>query len=141
VLAEVTGHLADWLTALRLSLHVGAATVWVGGQITLGGLVPTVRRLSPEAPSIVAKAFARIEWPAFVVLLATGVWNVMALHNGKGIPNFAAVMGAKYVVVLLAVVAVGLHTHTKSPKMRGISAGLGLLASLVAMVLGVVLAG
>ncbi len=33
-----------------LFLHVLAATVWVGGQFVLAGLVGTLRRQSPEAP-------------------------------------------------------------------------------------------
>jgi len=32
----------DWET-IRLFLHVLAATVWVGGQITLAALVPALR--------------------------------------------------------------------------------------------------
>ena len=44
------------ITTIRLYLHVLAATVWVGGQITLAGLVPGLRSLSPEAPRVVARA-------------------------------------------------------------------------------------
>jgi len=35
-------QLADAWTIIRLSLHVLAACVWVGGQLVLAGLVPTV---------------------------------------------------------------------------------------------------
>jgi uncharacterized membrane protein len=35
---------------IRLYLHVLAATVWVGGQLTLAGLVPGLRALGPDAP-------------------------------------------------------------------------------------------
>jgi len=38
-------------TAIRLFLHVLGATVWVGGQLTLAGLVPGLRRVSPDAPA------------------------------------------------------------------------------------------
>ncbi|MGD0876035.1 MAG: hypothetical protein ABSA14_13765 [Acidimicrobiales bacterium] len=37
--------LTSTLAAVRLSLHVLAATVWVGGQIVVAGLPPTVRAL------------------------------------------------------------------------------------------------
>jgi putative copper export protein len=67
------------VTALRLFLHVLAASVWVGGQIVLAGLVPTIRGLGPEAPQRVARAFNRIAWPAFGVVVLTGLWNVMAI--------------------------------------------------------------
>jgi putative copper export protein len=33
--------------SIRLFLHVLAASVWVGGQIVLGGLVPKLRQVSP----------------------------------------------------------------------------------------------
>ena len=39
----------SWDT-IRLFLHVLAATVWVGGQLTLAALVPVLRRLGAEIP-------------------------------------------------------------------------------------------
>ncbi len=134
-------QLATWTDTVRVSLHILAATVWVGGQIVVAGLLPTVRGFGEGAPKKVAQAFARVSWPAFIVLVATGVWNVIALKNGNGNHNWQVVMGVKYLVVLLAALAVGLHTRATTAKLRGISAGLGLLASLIALVLGVVLAG
>ena len=58
--------------AIRLFVHVLAATVWVGGQLTLAGLVPGARRLGQDAPRVLARRFNRIAWPAFVVLVVTG---------------------------------------------------------------------
>jgi putative copper export protein len=52
--------LASGLDALRLTLHVLSASVWVGGQIVLGGLVGPSRSLGPEAPRALARAFARL---------------------------------------------------------------------------------
>jgi putative copper export protein len=44
----------SWDT-IRLFLHVLAATIWVGGQITLAALVPVLRRCCPRhGPSIPA---------------------------------------------------------------------------------------
>lgn len=134
-------QLADWQTAVRLSLHVLAACVWIGGQIVLGGLVPTVREYGVQATQKVARAFARLSWPAFVVLLVTGVWNVFATKNGGGNHDWQVVLGVKYLVVALAAGAVFVHTRAATPKGRAVSAALGLTASLIAMVLGVLLAG
>ena len=53
-------------------MHVLAATIWVGGQFTVAGLVPTAKKLGEDAPKQIANAFARIMWPAFAVLLITG---------------------------------------------------------------------
>src|SRR5207248_3054094 len=79
-------HRALWFPAvlpvhaetIRLFLHVLAATIWVGGQFTLAGLVPGLRQLSPDAPRAVARRFNLIAWPAFAVLVITGIWNVSA---------------------------------------------------------------
>ena len=63
-------QLSTAVDGIRLSLHVLAATIWVGGQFTLGGLVPTAKRLGEDAPKQLARAFSRMMWPAFAVLLA-----------------------------------------------------------------------
>ena len=54
----------DWET-IRLFLHVLAATVWVGGQITLAALVPALRGTADGVTKLAARAFNRIAWPAF----------------------------------------------------------------------------
>ncbi len=59
----------SWDT-IRLFLQVLAATVWVGGQITLAALVPVLRRLGGEIPSTAARRFNRIARPTFAVLHA-----------------------------------------------------------------------
>ena len=53
--------------SVRLFLHVVAASVWVGGQIVLAGLVPQLRRSHPEAVTAIANGFGKIAWPAYVV--------------------------------------------------------------------------
>ena len=68
---------------VRLSLHVLAATVWVGGQFVLVGLLPTVRGLGEDVPRIVARAYNRIAWPAFAVVVVTGIWNLVELPVGR----------------------------------------------------------
>mgnify|MGYP000947335284 CR=1 FL=1 len=66
------------LSMIRLFLHVLAATIWVGGQIVLAGAVPALRAKGLDmAPRIVAKAYARLAWPAFGVLVLTGMWNLV----------------------------------------------------------------
>jgi uncharacterized membrane protein len=68
--------LSPTLATWRLTIHVLAAAIWVGGQIVLGALVPTLRKAAPDATAVVARAFARIAWPAFAVLVLTGIWNL-----------------------------------------------------------------
>jgi len=70
--------LASASDSIRLSLHVLAATIWVGGQLVLAALVPTLRAAGSEVPRLAARAYNRIAWPAFSVLIATGIWNIAA---------------------------------------------------------------
>jgi putative copper export protein len=135
------GSLAPALTALRLSLHVAAATVWVGGQIVLVGLLPTVRRLSDEAPRSIARAFARLSWPAFAVLVATGIWNIAATHPSHQTTAWRVVLGVKIAVVALAGLAAYLHGRSTSRAGLAVWGSLSGSAALVALVLGVLLAG
>ena len=39
------------LDVVRLFLHILAAPVWVGGQLTLAGLLPALRRIGGRAPA------------------------------------------------------------------------------------------
>jgi len=133
-------QLAPGLDILRISLHVFAATVWIGGQVVLAGLLPTVRGFGPDAPGKIARAFGRLSWPAFWLLVATGIWNAASVGSPHG-SGWDAVLGVKVLVVIVAGACVYAHTKVSSAQLRGITAGLGLLFSLVAMVLGVALSG
>ena len=131
---------APTVDAVRLSLHVLAAAVWVGGQLTLAGLVPTARRLGEGAPRALARAFGRVQWPAYGVLVVTGVWNVSAVHAGQ--PHaWQAVVGVKVVVVALAGLAAYLHTRSTTPQGLALWGAIAALSSLAALVMGVFLAG
>jgi putative copper export protein len=133
--------LAPALSALRLSLHVLAATVWVGGQITLAGLLPELRALGGDATVRVARAFAKLSWPAFAVLILTGIWNVTAVHASNATSAWRAVLFVKIGVVVLA--GIGAWLHQRSTSRAGLAAwgSIAGTASIVAVVLGVLLAG
>jgi putative copper export protein len=132
--------LAPALDGIRLSIHVLAATVWVGGQLTLAGLVPTARRLGPDAARSLAQAFARLQWPAYAVLLITGLWNVSATHTGQS-GAWQAVLGVKIAVFLVAGLAAWWHSRSTSRRGLAIGGAVTALASVTALVLGVFLAG
>lgn len=121
---------------VRVFLHVVAATVWVGGQLTLAGLVPGLRDLGPVAPRAVARRFNRIAWPAYGVLVATGVWNVVALS-----PDWGSAHGRTIMVKIGVVAASGISAllHSRATSRRGLAffgAASG-LAALAALFLGV----
>ena len=134
------GGLAPALDGIRLSLHVLAATVWVGGQLTLAGLVPAARSLGEGAPRTLARAFARIQWPAYAVLVVTGLWNVSAVHAGQ--PHaWQVVLGVKIAVVALAGLGAYLHTRSTTPRGLAVWGAVTALSSIAALVMGVFLAG
>lgn len=133
--------LAPALSAVRLSLHVLAAAVFVGGQITLLGMLPDVRRLGGDAAVRVAQAFAKIMWPAFGVLLLTGIWNVSADHVSHSTSAWKTVLMVKIAVALLAGVAAWLHQRSTSKKSLAIWGSIAGTASIAALVLGVLLSG
>ncbi len=133
--------LAPALDTIRLTLHVLAATIWVGGQLVMAGLVGPARTIGGDAPKVLARAFARLAWPAYVVLLATGVWNVTAVHYSSQDSAWKAVLMAKIAVVVLAGVGVFLHQRATSKAQLALWGSVGGLASVAALVMGILLAG
>jgi len=128
------------LDTVRLFLHILAATVWVGGQITLAGLVPGLRALSPDAPRAAARRFNRIAWPAFAVLVLTGMWNVAAARPGDNLP-WDVTLAVKLVVVAVSGIAALLHSHSRSTAGLAVFGALSAAGALGAVFLGVMLAG
>ena len=125
-------------STIRLFLHVLAASVWVGGQITLAGLVPGLRSLSPDAPRTVARRFNRIAWPAFGVLIVTGIWNVLAIDPDWS-TEYGVTLLVKLFVVALSGIAAFMHTHARSKPALAIWGALGAASALGALFLGVLL--
>ncbi len=142
VLSASTGPtLESGLTTFRLVLHVLAATVWVGGQFTVAGLLPTVRTLGEDAPRQVGRALGRLLWPAYAVLVITGFWNIGAVDIGAASSAWKAVLFVKIGVVGLAGAAVYLHQQATSRRAIAAWGAIGALASVAALCLGVLLAG
>jgi len=139
--SEELASLATSSTAVRVSLHVLAASIWVGGMITVAGLLPTLRGLGQDAPRKIARAFSRLQWPAYVVVVLTGIWNVQADHPSTQGHAWNIVLGVKIAVVLVAGLAA--YAHQRSRTRAGLAAfgGVAGVASLAALVLGVFLAG
>jgi len=133
--------LAPALETVRLTLHVLAAAVWVGGQIVMTGLVGPARQLGGDAPKALARAFARMAWPAYLLLIVTGIWNVTAVHYSSQDSAWKAVLMAKIVVVLVAGAAVGLHQRATTKGQLALWGSVGGVASVAALVMGVLLAG
>jgi putative copper export protein len=126
---------------VRLFVHVIAATIWVGGQFTLAGLVPTVRQFGEDAPAKVARAFNRIAWPAFAVLVLTGVWNVLEVDVGDRTTEYQVTLFVKLIVVAVSGISAALHIRATSKAGLAVGGALSALSALAAVFLGLQLHG
>ena len=129
----------SWDT-VRLFLHVLAATVWVGGQLTLAALVPVLRRLGAEIPRAAARRFNQVAWPAFAVLILTGIWNVIAVRS-QITGSYQTTLVVKLVVVAISGRTAALHARARSAVGLAVFGALTGLSALAALFLGILLAG
>jgi putative copper export protein len=137
---------------LLLWLHVLAACVWIGGQVVIAAVVPLLRG-TWGLTTAVGRRFHVVAWPAFAMLVATGIANV---HNA-GIewrrladnPTGRTLM-AKLGLVAVSSVAAAAHAFVQAPRASASSrartatsavlGSLSLLAAAAAALLGVVIA-
>ncbi len=125
------------LDTFRLFIHVLAASIWVGGQVVLAGLVPTARSLGPDVPKQIARAFGKIAWPAYAVALFTGLWNLFEVEGAA--PAFHATLGIKVLLFFVAGGSAVLHSRTPSRLMMAITGALGGALALILLFLGILL--
>ena len=129
----------SWDT-IRLFLHVLAATIWVGGQITLAALVPVLRRLGADIPRTAARRFNLIAWPAFGVLVLTGIWNIVAVRSQIS-GSYETTLVVKLIVVVISGITAALHARARSTIWVAVFGALTGISALAALFLGVLLAG
>jgi putative copper export protein len=129
----------SWDT-VRLFLHVLAATIWVGGQLTLAALVPALRRFDIEITRAAARRFNQVAWPAFAVLIATGIWNVIAVRS-QVTGSYETTLIVKLVVVAISGLSAWLHMRAKSTAGLAVFGALTGVSALAALFVGVLLAG
>lgn len=127
------------LDTIRLFLHVLAATVWVGGQITLAALVPALRLTGADVPKAAANAFNRVAWPAFALLVATGIWNVVAI--GSVGASYQRTLWLKYALVAASGLTAWLHARADSRGRLAVFGALTGATALGALFVGLMLAG
>lgn len=124
---------------IRLFLHVLAATVWVGGQLTLAGLVPVLRKLGPDAPKRVAQQFNRIAWPAFAVVVATGIWNLLEVDIANAGASYQVTVAVKVVLVVVSGAGAAAHSLGRSKLAFAAGGAAAAFGALGALFLGVLL--
>jgi putative copper export protein len=137
---EVVAVLAVNWDTVRLFLHLLAATVWVGGQLTLAALVPALRRLGPEVTPSAARRFNQVAWPAFALLVVTGAWNSIAVR-GQVTGAYRTTLIIKLAVVAASGVTAALHARARGTAGLAVFGALSGASALAALFLGVLLAG
>jgi putative copper export protein len=133
--------LAPALDTLRLTLHVLAASIWVGGQIVMMGMIGPSRNFGPEAPPALARAFAKMAWPAYAVLVLTGFWNISTFTWADQSAVWKAVLIAKLVVVALAGLGAFFHQRSSTRSALALWGSVAGMASVAALAMGILLAG
>lgn len=131
--------LSPTASTIRLFLHVLAAAVWVGGQFALAGVVGAVRREAPAATTAMARAFGRLAWPSFAVLVVTGVWSLVELDVTDTDTTYQVTVFVKVFVALVAAAAAAVHSVGRSKLALALGGAIGAVASLAALFLGVLL--
>ena len=131
--------LSPTIDTWRLFLHVLAASVWVGGQVVLAGLVPGLRRASPDATKVAARGFAKVAWPAFAVLVLTGLWNIAEVDVTNTTTAYQVTLFAKITLAAVSGAAAAVHQVGRSTAALAIGGALGLVGALGAMLLGITL--
>ena len=125
--------------SIRIFLHVLAASIWVGGQIVLGGLVPKLRQVAPESLKVAANAFARVAWPAFAVVVVTGMWNILDIKVGDMSTDYQVTMFVHVLLAMATAMFAVIHSVGKTKLALALGGALGLLTSLGAMFVGIML--
>lgn len=128
------------LDTVRLFLHVLAATIWVGGQLTLAALVPAIRGFEGVG-KVAARRFNQVAWPAFGVLVATGIWNMLEPEEGHDTAAYKTTLNIKMSIVLLSGVSAFLHARAKTKKGLAIWGAVAGLTALAALFFGIMLGG
>lgn len=127
------------LDTLRLFLHVLAASVWVGGQIVLGGLVPRLRAAHPESLKTAANGFARVAWPAYGVTVVTGIWNILDVSVSDTNTDYQVTLFVHVLLAVATAIFAAVHSLGRGKLALAIGGALGLLTGLGAMFVGLLL--
>lgn len=131
--------LSPTLDTVRVFLHLLAASVWVGGQFVLAGMVPGLRKIGPEATKAAANGFAKVAWPAFALAFVTGIWNL--LSGPDQLPSgYNATLGIKILLVVVAGFSAFTHGQSEKRAVIALTGAVGAISALVILFLGASLA-
>ena len=118
-------------------LHLLAATVWVGGLITLAVTISGVRRVTDDRSviGVIARRFGVLSWTAMAVLVLTGLIQT----SSYGWSGLLMVKAALVLASIILTVWHSLGARTQLPAIRGMIQGMILILALVILALAVAL--
>ena len=87
-----------------------------------------------------ARWFNQVAWPAFAVLVATGVWNILA-ESAKDTGHYRTTLIVKLAVVGVSGIAAFLHARARSAVGLAVFGALPGVSALAALFFGALLAG
>lgn len=123
-------------TTVRIFLHLVGVTVWVGGQVVMGALVPVLGRIDEEAPQRAARRFGLVAWPFFALAVITGLWNTAEVDFDGTSNGWKVALFVKLLAVAASGVTAWLHMRARRAPQRAAFAGATLVLSLVALLIG-----
>lgn len=132
-----------------LWLHIVAACVWIGGQVTVAAVIPMLRHQG-DLSRRVGRRYQAIAWPAFAVLAISGLINV-ANAGLRWSQLFESPAGRTLVIKLgfVAVSGLAAGVHAVPPRRReaggsvvgsAVLGSISLVAALLAALYGVAIA-
>jgi putative copper export protein len=143
----------SWAT-LVLFLHIVAACIWIGGQVTVAVVLPALRG-HPDLIRTIGRRFQVLAWSAYGVLIVTGAGNARFMGLGWGDltgTTEGRLLLEKLGLVLLSGAAAAVHVFVQAPRSRArlshrafsawsaVLGSVSLLAALGAALYGVVIA-
>lgn len=114
-------------------LHLLAATVWVGGLITLAVVISGVRSVTDDRSVLaaIARRFAVLSWVAMTVLVATGL--IQAASYGWGGPLLVKVSLVLASIILSIWHSLGAHSQLPARRVTIQAAILALALAILAL--------
>lgn len=115
---EIVDLLIRWL-------HVIAAVVWIGGNLTMAMvIVPYFRRSVSPVERIkiltqIGKGFEPIVWGCVLVLIFSGIYNIFGsidLGASETLRPFMRTLSVKLILVLILIILTAIHSFIMGPR-------------------------
>ena len=127
------------MNTTRTFLHIISVCGWVGGQLLMVALLPTLRKISDDAPRLAAVRFGKFSWTFMALALITGIWGIFSIDLSDKGSTYHITLFIKLLLVAASGVFALVHSKTKSIKVKASTGALGLLSALGALLSGIIL--